>query len=120
MTKTLHILTDQSQKLGEKQFEFKNDVLQGLSKSHKELCSKYFYDTAGSNLFNQITRHHDYYLTNCELEILQTYKNKLSTILSNESFNLIELGPGEGIKTQLLVVTPMSRPSSKKYLGDFS
>lgn len=103
MTKMLHILTDKTAKFDGKQSEFKNDVLQGLSKSHKELYSKYFYDSAGSNLFNQITRHQDYYLTNCELEILHTYKNKLSTILSNESFNLIELGPGEGIKTQLLI-----------------
>ncbi|ARG96940.1 L-histidine N(alpha)-methyltransferase [Legionella micdadei] len=83
--------------------EFSHDVLIGFSKAHKEINSKYFYDEYGSELFNQITRHPDYYLTNCELEILDTYKNDLASSLKNEKFNLIELGPGEGIKTRLLI-----------------
>lgn len=83
--------------------EFATDVLKGLSHKNKYLSSKYFYDPKGSELFNQITRHRDYYLTNCELEILNSHKGELSQLLSNESFNLIELGPGEGIKARILI-----------------
>ncbi|WP_347251656.1 L-histidine N(alpha)-methyltransferase [Legionella sp.] len=83
--------------------EFAHDVLVGFSKAHKEINSKYFYDEYGSELFNQITHHPDYYLTGCELEILDHYKKDLSLLLKNEEFNLIELGPGEGIKTRLLI-----------------
>lgn len=83
--------------------EFMHDVLLGLSKLPKHLPSKYFYDERGSELFNQITRNPDYYLTNCELEILKTYKSQFSSLLKDEAFNLIELGPGEGIKTTILI-----------------
>nr|WP_302473948.1 L-histidine N(alpha)-methyltransferase [Legionella sp. PL877] len=80
------------------------DVFIGLSKKNKQIQSKYFYDAAGSELFNQITRHPDYYLTQCELEILTAYKQTFSTLLSNtQPFNLVELGPGEGIKTRILL-----------------
>ena len=83
--------------------EFAKDVLNGLSHEKKYLQAKYFYDIKGSELFNQITRHPDYYLTNCELEILDKYKGELSELLNNEGFNLIELGPGEGIKARILI-----------------
>lgn len=83
--------------------EFAQAVLDGLTKEKKELSSKYFYDLKGSELFNQITHHPDYYLTNCEIEILEENKNKLSWLLSKEAFNLIELGPGEGIKARILI-----------------
>jgi L-histidine Nalpha-methyltransferase len=83
--------------------EFMYDVLVGLTKVNKEIQSKYFYDERGGELFNQITRHPDYYLTGCELEILNTWKKELAILLKKEPFNLVELGPGEGIKTHLLI-----------------
>jgi L-histidine Nalpha-methyltransferase len=87
----------------DEKYEFKIDIQAGLKKPNKQIQSKYFYDEHGSLLFNQITRHPDYYLTRCEIEILNTYKKQLSTLIHAEPFNLIELGPGEGIKTQLLM-----------------
>lgn len=83
--------------------EFKNDVEEGLAKPSKQIQSKYFYDEHGSELFNQITRHPDYYLTRSEIEILHAYKKQISALIGTEPFNLIELGPGEGIKTQILI-----------------
>lgn len=83
--------------------QFLQDVLTGLSSNRKYLSSKYFYDSKGSRLFNEITHHPDYYLTNCEIEILHRYKNRLSQLFGQQGFNLIELGPGEGIKTRLLL-----------------
>lgn len=83
--------------------EFMLDVQMGLLKARKQIHSKYFYDADGSELFNEITRHPDYYLTNCEIEILHTYKNEITNLFINKPFNLIELGPGEGAKTEILL-----------------
>lgn len=83
--------------------EFAKDVLEGFSDEKKHLSAKYFYDRKGSELFNQITRHPDYYLTQCEIEILNTHKKEVSQLFNKEHFNLIELGPGEGIKTQIIL-----------------
>lgn len=83
--------------------EFKTEIMTGLSKPNKAIPSKYFYDRRGCQLFNQITRHPAYYLTRCEIEILTTYKATLANFLRAETFNLIELGPGEGIKTLILM-----------------
>ncbi len=83
--------------------QFRQDVLKGLNNEKKTIPSKYFYDAKGSQLFNLITQHPDYYLTNCELEIIGHYKEKISQHLHDQAFSLIELGPGEGIKTRLLL-----------------
>lgn len=82
---------------------FRQDVLAGLSAKKKHISSKYFYDKKGSELFNIITQHPDYYLTRCEFEIIERNKSKLANLLNTGAFNLIELGPGEGIKTKLLL-----------------
>ncbi|KTD52351.1 Histidine-specific methyltransferase EgtD [Legionella quinlivanii] len=83
--------------------EFMRDVERGLSSKKKYISSKYFYDEKGSELFNQITRHPDYYLTKCELEILEDNKREFADIFGESSFNLIELGPGEGIKSRIFI-----------------
>ncbi|MBX3708655.1 MAG: L-histidine N(alpha)-methyltransferase [Gammaproteobacteria bacterium] len=83
--------------------EFMEDIVTGLTKPCKQIQSKYFYDEYGSELFNQITRHPDYYLTRCEIEILTTYKHQIASLINSESFNLVELGPGEGVKTRILI-----------------
>lgn len=83
--------------------QFAMDVSKGLLKENKYLLSKYLYDEKGSELFNRITRHPDYYLTQCEMEILDKNKCLLSKLLENENFNLIELGPGEGIKARVII-----------------
>ncbi len=82
---------------------FAKDVQSGLSLSRKKIPAKYLYDERGSELFNEITRHPDYYLTQSEIEILNNNKAELSQLLQDETFNLIELGPGEGIKTLILL-----------------
>lgn len=89
--------------LEDDRLHFMEDILKGLSSEKKYISSKYFYDTKGSELFNQITQHPDYYLTRCELEIINNNKAEISQRLDSHSFNLIELGPGEGIKTRLLI-----------------
>lgn len=83
--------------------EFKTDLMTGLSQCPKQIESKYFYDKRGSQLFNRITKHPDYYLTQSELIILDAAKKNLLDKLKKDRINLIELGPGEGVKTELLL-----------------
>ena len=82
---------------------FAVDVLIGLSGQPKRLQSKYFYDDKGSLLFQKIMGLPEYYLTDSEFEIFQTHKTVISTLLSGSNFNLVELGAGDGLKTNILL-----------------
>jgi len=84
---------------------FAQDVLQGLSSNPKFLDSKYFYDSEGDKLFQKIMGLSEYYLTDCEFEILHNYRNPLLNAFAypDNSFLLVELGAGDGLKTKLLL-----------------
>lgn len=104
MSQLIHVSPSSTIKtLHDKMDEFKTDLMTGLSQCPKRIESKYFYDKRGSQLFNGITKHPDYYLTQSELTILNTAKESLLDKLKHDCVNLIELGPGEGIKTELLL-----------------
>jgi len=75
----------------------------GLTSKPKRLSAKYLYDERGSQLFEQIMGLEEYYVTNCEFEILQNKASYISQAIGNEPFNLIELGAGNGKKTALLL-----------------
>src|SRR4051812_25471207 len=81
--------------------QFYKDVMQGLSSSPKHLSSKYFYDAKGDELFQAIMNCDEYYLTNCEMEILQTQSlNIASAIFEIENnFDVVELGAGDCSKS---------------------
>lgn len=84
--------------------QFKRDVLKGLSSFPKFLESKYFYDKRGDELFQEIMGLSEYYLTNCELEILTQNKEKiLKEIQPDNFFHLIDLGAGDAFKTKILL-----------------
>lgn len=82
---------------------FAQDVLIGLSEPRKFLSTKYHYDDEGSILFQKIMELTEYYPTNCEFEILQTQKAEIAKLMGKNSFNLVELGAGDGIKTSILL-----------------
>ncbi len=82
---------------------FALDVLVGLSETSKALPSKYLYDSAGSDLFTAITKSPDYYLTNCEREILEKNASEIAKQFHGAPLNLIELGAGIGEKTKILL-----------------
>ena len=96
--------------------EFKEEIKNGLEQPQKHIVAKYLYDDNGCELFNQITRHDDYYLTRSELAILKSYKKKIANIMGNNPFNLVDLGPGEGIKTELLLSEFMARNLQFSYM----
>ncbi len=83
--------------------QFAQDIIEGFSQTPKRLSSKYFYDEKGDKLFQDIMNMPEYYLTNSEYEILDTYKKQLSGLWGSQSFDLIELGAGDGYKTKLLL-----------------
>jgi L-histidine N-alpha-methyltransferase len=82
---------------------FALDVLVGLCEPRKSLPSKYFYDAPGSELFKKITQLPEYYLTNCEREILESQAGEIAGMVHGAPFNLVELGAGDGQKTKVLL-----------------
>jgi dimethylhistidine N-methyltransferase len=80
----------------------KDDVLTGLGKSPKELPCKYFYDRAGSRLFDQICELEEYYPTRTELAIMDRHVDEMAGCLGPRCL-LIEYGSGSGRKTEILL-----------------
>ena len=82
---------------------FAVDVVNGLNLKNKAISSKYFYDDTGSKIFQRITKHPDYYLTKNEIEVLNKIKFKLPTLLNLKEIDIIELGPGDGSKSKIII-----------------
>lgn len=80
---------------------FYQDVIRGLTGMPKQLDSKYFYDAEGDRLFQEIMRCKEYYLTDCEMEIMQEQAAAIAEALSSQMahFDLVELGPGDATKS---------------------
>src|SRR5262249_12846602 len=95
---------------------FALDVLQGLSELPKRLSSRYFYDEEGSRLFQEITSLPEYYLTACEYEIFKNNRGKLADMIEGKRVNLIELGPGDGHKSLLLIEHLLDRGINFEYV----
>jgi L-histidine Nalpha-methyltransferase len=85
----------------------REDVLVGLTSEPKELPPKWFYDTRGSELFDQITRLPEYYPTRCERAILAAEADVIAAASAADT--LIELGSGTSEKTRLLLATGQFR-----------
>ncbi len=77
------------------------DVLWGMSQSQKQLPSKYFYDTRGSELFEAITELPEYYLTRTETGLLR--HAVAGWVEDLRPASLVELGAGSAKKTRLLL-----------------
>jgi L-histidine N-alpha-methyltransferase len=89
---------------------FEKEVYTGLTSYPKFLSSKYFYDKKGDKLFQDIMKLPEYYLTNCEMDVLETYKHKIVEYFNDPNgFDLIELGAGDGTKTKVLLGEMMKR-----------
>lgn len=97
---------------------FYKDVLDGLQSSPKYLESKYFYDAIGDQLFRELMNCNEYYLTNCELEIFSKKTAELSaSIMGNgDSFDLIELGAGDALKSTYLLNYLLEQEADFNYL----
>jgi dimethylhistidine N-methyltransferase len=81
---------------------FAHDVIDNLSQHPKRLSPKYFYDEAGSELFEQITLLPEYYPTRTELKILRDRGSAISASIPKGAA-LVEFGAGATTKVRLLL-----------------
>ena len=81
---------------------FSDHVINGLGDDPKWLSAKYFYDAAGSELFEEITRLPEYYPTRTELGILQANAAAMSAYIPLAAA-LVEFGSGSTKKARILI-----------------
>ena len=81
---------------------FLDDVTAGLTAEPKHIPSKYFYDARGSQLFDEITRLPEYYLTRTEIGILRANLDEIVARIGAESL-IVEYGSGSSLKTRILL-----------------
>jgi dimethylhistidine N-methyltransferase len=81
---------------------FAEHVLHGLGDNPKWLSAKYFYDSAGSDLFEQITALPEYYPTRTELGILEKNARAMSAYIPLAAA-LVEFGTGSTRKARILL-----------------
>jgi L-histidine N-alpha-methyltransferase len=79
----------------------RRDVRDGLAGSPKSLPPKWFYDSVGSELFDQITRLPEYYPTRTEAQILRAHAAEIAETSGADT--LVELGSGTSEKTRILL-----------------
>ena len=94
------------------------DVISGLHASPKYLQSKYFYDSTGDKLFQDIMNCDEYYPTNCELEIFAEQTEGLANaiLIGGDGFDLIELGAGDATKSSYLLQHLLDKKADFTYL----
>jgi dimethylhistidine N-methyltransferase len=91
------------------QAEFLLDLKHGLTRQHKSISPKYFYDAAGSALFDQICDLPEYYPTRTELTILQKHAREIAVHLGPHA-EILEFGAGSMQKVRILL-DAMDRPA---------
>ena len=78
----------------------RNEIIEGLNAISKHISPKFFYNTEGSALFEEITKLEEYYPTRCEKEILSNLIGNLEFDFKN--LDVIELGSGDASKISLI------------------
>jgi L-histidine N-alpha-methyltransferase len=92
----------------------RRDVFDGLHSTPKSLPPKWFYDSVGSDLFDQITRLPEYYPTRAEAEILRARSGEIAS--ASEADTLVELGAGTSEKTRRLLDALRDRGSLRGFV----
>jgi L-histidine Nalpha-methyltransferase len=90
------------------------DVREGLSATPKALPPKYFYDSRGSELFEQITQLPEYYPTRAEQSILDEVGTEIVDLV--RPGELVELGPGSARKTHALLDPMCAEGLARRYV----
>jgi L-histidine N-alpha-methyltransferase len=92
----------------------RRDVRDGLTQTPKSLPPKWFYDSVGSELFDQITRLQEYYPTRAEAQILRTRSAEIAAASGADT--LVELGSGTSEKTRMLLAALHERGSLRRFI----
>ncbi len=93
--------------------DFALAVARGLSDIPRRLDSRYLYDSRGSQIFEDICKQPEYYLTRAEATILAAAAGDIADKTGNVT--LVELGSGSSIKTQILLDAFVSAYGSVDY-----
>ena len=101
---------------------FRSDILQGLTSAQPTISAKYFYDEAGSRLFEEICNCDEYYPTRTEVDIIRDNIDDIVEVLGKDCL-LIEPGSGDSYKVRLLLdalrpIAYLPIDISKRYLQD--
>ena len=91
-----------------------DDVLDGFTRPFKELPPKHFYDTRGSELFEQICNLPEYYPTRTEMVILRARADEI--IATTGAGELVELGSGATTKARLLLDPMAANGGAHRYV----
>ena len=94
---------------------YAGEVERGLTSSPKSLPTKLFYDAAGSELFEAITRLPEYYPTRTELAILKEHASEIAR-LAGTGLAIVELGAGTAAKTCTLLKAVAARQMRVDYV----
>ena len=92
----------------------RRDVRDGLTGTPKSLPPKWFYDSVGSDLFDQITRLPEYYPTRAEAQILTARAGEIAA--ASEADTLVELGSGTSEKTRRLLDAMRERGALRRFI----
>jgi dimethylhistidine N-methyltransferase len=101
---------------------FRADIIHGLSAAEPYISPKYFYDEAGSRLFEEICNCEEYYPTRTEVGIIRDNIDDMVKVLGQDCL-LIEPGSGDSYKVRLLLdalrpIAYLPIDISKRYLQD--
>ena len=94
---------------------FAEDVSYDLRSMPKGLHPKYFYDDKGSELFVEICKTPEYYVTRTEASILEKYSGEIAEMNSDKKV-IVELGSGNSIKTRYLLSAFIKNSDSITYI----
>jgi L-histidine Nalpha-methyltransferase len=90
-------------------------VAPGLNARPKRLPPWLLYDSAGSDLFEEITRLPEYYPTRTERGILEAHAGRMLDV-AGAPRTVIELGAGSSVKTRILLQAIVERQWSARYV----
>jgi dimethylhistidine N-methyltransferase len=82
--------------------DFAQCLLDGLSRTHKDIPCKYFYDDEGSRLFDAICELPEYYQTRTETALLARHADEIARLMGREA-EIVEFGAGSLKKVRLLL-----------------
>ncbi|MGY4713108.1 L-histidine N(alpha)-methyltransferase [Mycolicibacterium sp. CBM1] len=92
----------------------REDVRTGLRQAPKSLPPKWFYDSVGSELFDEITRLPEYYPTRAEAQILGAQSAAIAA--GSGADTLVELGSGTSEKTRTLLTAMRDGGSLRRFV----
>lgn len=95
---------------------FAHEVIQGLSAQPKSLPCRFFYDEEGARLFEAICHLPEYYVPRAETEIIVRHSDDLA-LLCCPGVEVVEMGPGNAVKTRLVLDRLLQHRSCSKYVA---